>query len=731
MTLRNKAIVIVGGTTLALIIVLFVLGNTVLTNSFLKTEEVYARQNVQRALKGLSNESANLQAVVRDLGAWDDTYAFIKDTNQGYLQANLGSDAFARLQVNFIFYLDIFGKTVFARAFDLNSGKERPLPPGLEQQLNTPGPLLAGPDAKSGVSGFLFLPTSPLLVASYPILTSQSKGPVRGTVIVGRYLGTSLIEQLSQQIQLPLTIVHLTDAQMQASFPGMVSSGDKEASILVRPQDSQTVSGYALLKDIYGQPSLILRVDMPRDIYQQGRTAITYFSIIVAAIGIESFLVVWWLLERQILARLGRIITDVGDVGNSSNLSTRIRIDGKDELTKLTGSINQMLSSLEQTQNRIVESEEKYKSLVDNVSLGIFRATPDSPGKFLEVNSAMEEITGYSRAELLQMDVSRLYIHPEERETLINELSSSQHKITKELNFRKKDGVVITVADTKTPIRDGSGKVLYFDGILEDITERKRTEEEMQRLYQHEQALRLSLEEEIAKRTEFTRALVHELRTPLTPILASSDLLAQELKDGPVARLAKNIYEGAIHLNRRVEELLDLARGEIGMLQLSLLPVDPLKTIQDIFNQVAPLAASNGQTLTVELPPSLPSIKADEERVRQILLNLVNNSIKFTPAGGKVILRAREEGDGIVVEVTDTGRGMNEKEMERLFQPYTRSERDSQRLSGLGLGLSLAKRLVELHNGRIWVESQVGKGSTFSFFLPMDPDKSSQKEKKA
>jgi len=123
------------------------------------------------------------------------------------------------------------------------------------------------------------------------------------------------------------------------------------------------------------------------------------------------------------------------------------------------------------------ESEEKYRSLVNNVKLGIFRSTPEPTGRFLEVNPAMEEITGYSREELLQMNVSDLYVHPEEREAILGQIASTIGKTTRELRFRKKDETEIVVSDTKVAVRDDTGKVLYFDGIVEDITERKQAEE--------------------------------------------------------------------------------------------------------------------------------------------------------------------------------------------------------------------------------------------------------------
>jgi signal transduction histidine kinase len=200
--------------------------------------------------------------------------------------------------------------------------------------------------------------------------------------------------------------------------------------------------------------------------------------------------------------------------------------------------------------------------------------------------------------------------------------------------------------------------------------------------------------------------------------MASSELLVEELKEEPLLGLAKNVHRGAENMNRRVDELLDLARGEVGMLKLNLNPVDPDKLLKEVFKYMEPSAKSNGQSLAMDIPAQLPVIMADEDRVRQILFNLIGNSIKYSLPGGHISITAREEEDNLITEIHDTGRGMSNEEQERLFQPYYRIE-GRERLSGLGLGLTLSKRLVELHNGKIWVKSQKGVGSVFSFSLPI------------
>jgi signal transduction histidine kinase len=252
-----------------------------------------------------------------------------------------------------------------------------------------------------------------------------------------------------------------------------------------------------------------------------------------------------------------------------------------------------------------------------------------------------------------------------------------------------------------------------------DITELERAEAKLQEAYEKEKKLRQDIEAEAERKILFTRALVHELKTPLTPVLASSELLVSELKEEPYLSLAQNIHRGATNLNRRIDELLDLARVEIGMLEVNPKAVDANQLLPAIADDMKAMVTSNGQSLVIIIPPSLSPVWADEERLRQIVLNLLINASKFTPEGGRITLRAKEEDSNLVVEVEDTGPGIPQEEQKQLFQPYHRQIPDREHLSGLGLGLALCKYLVELHGGKIWVQSEIGKGSTFGFSIPL------------
>lgn len=250
-------------------------------------------------------------------------------------------------------------------------------------------------------------------------------------------------------------------------------------------------------------------------------------------------------------------------------------------------------------------------------------------------------------------------------------------------------------------------------------SERIRAERKLKEAFDKEVKLRHDLQAEIERRVEFTRALVHELKTPLTPVLSSSELLVEELRQEPFLSLVKNINRGALSLNEKIDELLDLARGELGMLRLKLKQIDPLPLLRSIADDMSSMVSSQGQSLVLDLSESLPLVTVDENRLRQVVLNLLNNASKFTPEGGRITLRARAEKTRLLIEIENTGPAIPEEEQQLIFEPYYRARTGQIPSGGLGLGLSLCRTLVRLHGGHIWVKSQEGQGAIFGFSVPL------------
>jgi len=226
----------------------------------------------------------------------------------------------------------------------------------------------------------------------------------------------------------------------------------------------------------------------------------------------------------------------------------------------------------------------------------------------------------------------------------------------------------------------------------------------------------------LSQEQEFMNALSHELQTPLTALIASAGLLIGELQkeqpSGPQLRLAHNIAHSASSLQNRLTELIELSRSKTARFRIKMETFDFSTLAYKVVEELSPLVNSKEQSLTIAVPDSI-SVTADKQRLEQILLNLVSNACKFTPQGGQILLRARRDKKDLIVEIQDTGQGIPEDEQAKLFRPYYRMPADRYRLPGLGLGLAITKQLVELHKGRIWMESKLGKGSTFAFSIPL------------
>lgn len=397
---------------------------------------------------------------------------------------------------------------------------------------------------------------------------------------------------------------------------------------------------------------------------------------------------------------------------DGSRIWTEVRLSGiKDAENRVIGFVGIARDIMERRQ-----AEQLYRTLANSSAVGVY-IYQDREFRF--ANPRFQELTGFTENMLLTMKPWDI-VHPDDRqqarESAIQMLKGETNS-PYEFRVLHPSGEIRWAMETVSSI-EYNGKRATLGNFM-DITESKQARTELEKLYAAERNLRQSLEEEIRKRVEFTRALVHELKTPITPILAAVELLLEEMDDERLLRLVQSIDRSASNLNQRIDELLDLARGETDMLRINPESMDPLSLLNDIRYEMTPVAERNKQTLEFELPPSLPNIWADRGRLRQVILNLLNNAFKFTHEGGKIILRARASDTDFIVDVEDNGPGINEEDLKRLFEPYFRRTADRERLSGLGLGLALAKSFIELHKGKIRVESKPGKGSIFHFTLPL------------
>ena len=407
-------------------------------------------------------------------------------------------------------------------------------------------------------------------------------------------------------------------------------------------------------------------------------------------------------------------------VGEPETELSRLRSENA-ESKRSPDEVRQFLAEERQSGQYLGLSEEKLRLLFDNVDVEV--ALSDRDGTVIYVNPMVEKQFGYKREEIIgrnftEFDLDATPGGTQELVRLHKRTIEESGHTSLETEFKHKSGKTV-------PVHIRGGVIVKDEQIrgvisfIEDVTERRQWEERLARLYDQEKELRQAIQTELNRRVEFTRMLAHELKTPLSSILSSVEYLIEEPHDERWLDIVKTINTGASALRARIDELLDLAKGEVGILEVEAGPVDLLQMLRDEVDSVAPIAKSRGQSLQLELPPSLPLVQADSARIRQVVANLLDNALKFTPKGGKIRLRAYSRDTHLVIEVQDSGPGIAEADQSRLFEPYQRLARDKGRVSGLGLGLALSKRLVELHGGQIWVKSYLGGGALFGFSLPL------------
>lgn len=374
---------------------------------------------------------------------------------------------------------------------------------------------------------------------------------------------------------------------------------------------------------------------------------------------------------------------------------------------------------------RLKESEEKYRLLAENVIDIIYTYTLD--GVYTYVSPSVKQLRGYTAEEAMAQKSDEV-LTPESlqkggevlREALAANRAGGvqgQSIRTTEFELLCKDGSTVW-AEVKTDfIRDSEGKPVGVVGVCRDITERKDAEKKLTSLVSAEKKLRRQLEEQIKRRIEFTRALMHDIKTPLTPLISASDFILSHIDEEPLKSFARQINKSALSLNTRVDELLDITRGEVGLLKVKLRKVDIKGLLHESYDFFKPVASERNLSLILDLPDELPVALADSRRIQQVIYNLLDNAIKYTPAGGQIKLAASVRKQKIVIEVQDSGPGISKKNQKCLFKPYKRLRRKNGQHGGLGLGLAICKTLIELHKESIWFVTEPGRGSTFYFSL--------------
>ena len=428
---------------------------------------------------------------------------------------------------------------------------------------------------------------------------------------------------------------------------------------------------------------------------RQLRTKILIFTLIACLAVIPIAVIV----ARRMITPIMQLVQAAKDYGEGK-FDREIPVTVRNEIGVLVEAFNAMGKNIKSVEEKLRQSAEKMTAVVNSIAEGLI--VLDRHNRIIHINPAAEELFSLD-SEMIGTDINTAILN-EELHDVIKESQSqiAQSKTVSSEVTLSKNGTQIFLKVLASPFLDEDGQLLGTVYVLDDITQAKEIDQ---------------------MKSDFVGLVSHELRTPLTSILGFVQLILDG-KRGAITEQQEDslmtVHRQARRLYSLIEALLDVSKIESGRIEIEREEVSLLDVARYRLEEIKPQADARNIKLEFIAPGSLPDIMGDEGRLGRVFTNLINNAMKFTPSEGTVTVRLRLDGRWILSQVIDTGPGIPEEEQDKIFEKFYHTSKLQTRLhGGSGLGLSIAKSIVEAHGGKIWVRSKLGKGSDFRFALPI------------
>lgn len=711
MNVSRKILVIIYIIFALLTSVVIFASQNILDSSFSGLEEKEAIENVESVHNVIDFQIIQLDETSSALVSREDVRAFMVSENPKDLGGTLLTDLFTLSGCDFVFFVNSSGTMIYSQVSDSKNASDASsdlIITEIDQKINE-GDLLCR-ERLSPLSGILLLENGPVIVSCRPVSAALDNSKMIGTIVLGKKLDSDFVDSIQKITGNPVLLYGPDNAPPE--FEHVFSENGSENFTQLVDVEGDRLAGYFIHRDINGNPTIMVRTTADRNIYEEGRKSLRYIVLFLLFSGLMVGAGCKFLLDREVVSRLVAIDSFVDRVGKDEDFSAHCIMEGDDELSRLTEGINRMLDRLRLNSDKVKAQEHEKKVILNSLSeLVIFM---DLELKIVWANRASLDYAG--------LKLENIVGHSYEKLSPISDAVSGRALAQKALESGNEETGEVVTPDGKiwtirmNLIKDEDGKVTGFLQTGLDITAHRRSEEKL---------LQAKLEAEAASctKSEFLANMSHELRTPLNSIIGFSDILIErvfgELNEKQL-KYVNNISGSGKHLLGLINDILDLSKVEAGKMDLHYSEFTVDSVFEEVKSTLFPLAQAKSLEINFVVGPDFGDIQADRSRLIQILYNLVSNAIKFTPEGGRVSVYCKKSGSRALFSVTDTGIGISSEDQKKLFQPFTQIDSSSARqYCGTGLGLALVKKIVNLHKGDIWVESELEKGSTFMFTIPL------------
>ncbi|HOO52914.1 MAG TPA: CHASE4 domain-containing protein [Methanothrix sp.] len=476
MTLRKSTLIVNGAIILIMIVIISAFMWQLMISNLSELEEEAARHEVENTIFAIEEDLSSLNRIGGDWAPWNETRDFVLDGNEDYILANLGEETLANLCVNTMLFYNSSGEQFYGKAIDLASGKPVPVSPGLAD-LPKDNLLIAHTSPEDSVFGIIVLSEGLMMVSSNPILDNRGAGPICGSLIIGRPLDEVRLNELERLSGGVLKMEPIDAAKTPQRLRSLTS---QDAPIIIETVDEDSMLAFKAIEDVYGKPTVLLEARLPRDIHHRGMMVIRSLELAVVLTCLTFGGVILLFLERFVLSPLDAITSSVEEISRTEGPdAVRVPKAGRGELANLAESINEMLDRLGNYNQKLRESEERFRTIFETAQDCIF--IKDLEGRYVQANPAMER--------LLEMPASEIFgkrnedFFPSETATKIHEADAevlSGGAVANDVHIDLANGALATLHVVKVPLRDDLERVVGICGIARDITERKQSEIELQ-----------------------------------------------------------------------------------------------------------------------------------------------------------------------------------------------------------------------------------------------------------